>query len=326
MTPTGGTSTLDVDLTNTGTSVETITGTTAPSSPFSAGSLPVKGASLAPGASVSVAVTFSPTGPGTWFDSLSVTSDAPGRVTIPLSGTSVAGSGHLRLAPLHLHFGLVAVGRTATRTFRLSDTGNLGLTITKAAPPAGAFSPVSPVSEGQQLTPGEVIAQQVSFTPTALGQVSGTYLLTADTGQGERAVTLTGTGVPAPPPVGSIAGLGSACVDVAGAHRADGTPIQLWTCNRHPAQTWTVASDATLEALGKCMDVAGVHRANRSPVVLSRCDGAAAEHWVPLAGGLLRNPASGRCLTDPRSRTADGTPLFVTACRPVANERWRLPH
>ncbi|MGH3994788.1 MAG: ricin-type beta-trefoil lectin domain protein, partial [Pseudonocardiaceae bacterium] len=61
---------------------------------------------------------------------------------------------------------------------------------------------------------------------------------------------------PAAPVSGRITGLAGKCVDVRGSGTADGTAVQLYTCNGTAAQTWTVASDGTLRALGKCMDVA----------------------------------------------------------------------
>ena len=40
---------------------------------------------------------------------------------------------------------------------------------------------------------------------------------------------------------GAITGYGGKCVDVAAASSANGTKIQLYTCNGTNAQTWTVA-------------------------------------------------------------------------------------
>ncbi len=53
---------------------------------------------------------------------------------------------------------------------------------------------------------------------------------------------------------GQITGIAGKCVDVAGANSANGTAVQLWTCNGTNAQQWTVGTDGTLRALGKCMD------------------------------------------------------------------------
>src|SRR5882757_3662460 len=66
---------------------------------------------------------------------------------------------------------------------------------------------------------------------------------------------------------GSITGFGGKCVDVAGANPANGTQVQLWTCNGSSAQTWTVGTGA-VQALGKCLDVAAAGTANGTKVQL----------------------------------------------------------
>jgi F5/8 type C domain/Abnormal spindle-like microcephaly-assoc'd, ASPM-SPD-2-Hydin len=192
--PTGANKTLSVSITNTGTSTVTITGTTAPAAPFGATGLPANGSTLAAGASVSVSVKFTPTAAGNPTGTLVVTSNA-GSVTVPLMGTAVAGAAHLTITPNPVAFGSVVVGQTAMQTFDISNTGNITLTITKAAPPVGTFNTTTPVSEGQQLSPGDIIHQSVTFTPTAAGAASAVYSITGDDGQGAIAVQLTGTGV-----------------------------------------------------------------------------------------------------------------------------------
>ncbi|MEU9294207.1 ThuA domain-containing protein, partial [Streptomyces sp. NPDC048266] len=59
------------------------------------------------------------------------------------------------------------------------------------------------------------------------------------------------------PRIGEVKGVGGKCLDVDNAQTADGTKIQLWTCNGSAAQKWTVSGDGTLKALGKCLDVSG---------------------------------------------------------------------
>jgi hypothetical protein len=192
--PTGAHNTVGVSIVNTGTSAVTITGSTGPSAPFTATGFPANGSTLAAGASVSVSVTYTPTVAGTQTSSLSVTSNA-GSVTVPISGDAVTGASHLTITPNPVAFGSVSVGQTATQTFDISNTGNITLTLTKAAPPVGAFNTTTPVSEGQQLSPGDVIHQTVTFTPTTTGAQSAIYSITGDDGQGAIAVQLTGTGV-----------------------------------------------------------------------------------------------------------------------------------
>ncbi|MEV8515240.1 ricin-type beta-trefoil lectin domain protein [Dactylosporangium sp. NPDC051484] len=122
---------------------------------------------------------------------------------------------------------------------------------------------------------------------------------------------------------GQITGYGSKCVDVAGASSANGTKIQLYTCNGTTAQQWTVGSDGTVRALGKCLDVAGANSADGTKVQLYDCNGSAAQQWTAGANGSLQS--LGKCLDAAGPSSADGTQLQIWACSGGANQRWTLP-
>ncbi len=218
--PVGGRATLNARIANTGNVAETITGATAAGGDFASTGLPAAGTVLAPGASVSVPVTFAPQHTGDASSSFTVASDQ-GSVTVPLSGTGVSGASHLTIAPTSLAFGQVAIGSSRSKSFTLRNTGNLTLTISKAAPPAAPFITADPVSEGQQLAPGDSITQVVAFTPTSLGSFSGGYIITSDDGQGAQTVTVTGTATRPPLPVPGPAAGGWTFNGVAAQSRGD---------------------------------------------------------------------------------------------------------
>ncbi len=123
---------------------------------------------------------------------------------------------------------------------------------------------------------------------------------------------------------GAITGYGGKCVDVAGANPADGTQVQLYTCNGTNAQQWTVNSNGTLNALGKCLDVSGGGTADGTKVQLWTCNGTGAQQWT-ASGGQLVNPQSGKCLDATGVSSADGTPLQIWSCTGGANQKWTLP-
>ncbi len=246
--PTSGTVTQSVSVTNTGTSTTTITGATAPKAPFTAGSLPPSGTTLAAGASVSIPVTFSPTAPGNFSGSVTVKSSS-GNVTVAITGSAITGAPHLQLSPNTLDFGSVAIGTTVSKTFTISNTGNTVLTLNKAAPPAAPFAVPSPVSEGQQLSPDEVITQTVNFTPTATGSVSGTYLITGNDDQGAQSVTVTGTGTPA-------AAGGKIPSPATGGWTLNGTAVQNGDVTTLTPATATVRGDAVYPV---AVPTAGLH-------------------------------------------------------------------
>jgi beta-glucosidase len=124
---------------------------------------------------------------------------------------------------------------------------------------------------------------------------------------------------------GQVTGYGGLCLDVRSAGTADGTPVQVYTCNGTNAQQWTVESNGTLQALGKCLDVTSAGTANGTPVELYTCNGTGAQVWSPQANGSLVNPASGACLDDTGMSTTPGTQAQIWACTGGANQAWTLP-
>ncbi|MEU6142957.1 choice-of-anchor D domain-containing protein [Streptomyces sp. NPDC047081] len=190
---TGTSKTFGVSFTNTGTEAETVSASVPPDGPFSAEGLPADGTVVQPQQSVTVQVAYTPTAAGDDSGTLSVTGQN-GTASVALTGTAVVGVARLAVTPSSTDFGQVKVGQSVTRTFDISNTGNIPLTITKAAPPAAPFRVTDPISEGQVLGPDDVVHQSVTFSPTSVGAVTGTYQLTSDDGRGPQNETLTATG------------------------------------------------------------------------------------------------------------------------------------
>lgn len=128
---------------------------------------------------------------------------------------------------------------------------------------------------------------------------------------------------PAPARTGTITGLAGKCVHVS--QSANSTPVQLYDCDNSAAQTWTLASDGSVRALGKCLDVTRSGRADNTKVQLYDCNGTGAQQWWPKAGGALVNPPSGKCLDVPNSNTTNGVQLQIYTCNTTGAQTWRLP-
>ncbi|WNM37244.1 lectin [Micromonospora halotolerans] len=124
---------------------------------------------------------------------------------------------------------------------------------------------------------------------------------------------------------GPVRGLAGKCLDVRGGATADGTQIQLYTCNGSTAQTWTVTPNSTVRALGKCLDVSGGGSADGTKIQLWTCNGTGAQNWSAQADGTLRNPQSGKCLDVSGNNSADSTPVHLWTCTGAANQKWTLP-
>ncbi|MGW5773483.1 carbohydrate-binding protein [Streptomyces longwoodensis] len=127
------------------------------------------------------------------------------------------------------------------------------------------------------------------------------------------------------PRSGAVKGVNGKCLDVDGAQTADGTKVQLWTCNGTAAQKWTLGDDGTLKALNKCLDVSGGGTADGTRIQLWTCNGTGAQKWTPQSDTTVRNPQSGKCLDASGSTWNDGTPVHLWTCTAATNQKWILP-
>lgn len=180
---------------------------------------------------------------------------------------------------------------------------------------------------GQPVAPGSSTATAYTHYDLlrTLEDLAGT---TAHAGQAATASDITGIWADAAAEAGPItSGLGTGkCVDVAGGGTANGTKVQLLTCDNTAAQRWTVGTDGTVRVFGKCLTAAGSGTAQGTKAQLYDCDQSGGQQWVALSGtGALMNKNAGRCLDSPSSSTADGTQLQLWDCNGTDAQRWILP-
>ncbi|HXR73575.1 ricin-type beta-trefoil lectin domain protein [Actinocrinis sp.] len=154
-----------------------------------------------------------------------------------------------------------------------------------------------------------------SFSYSLPNATSATFTWSGTPGSG------TGGGGNGPGPVTGYQGL---CLDVRGANSADGTPVQVYTCNGTGAQSWTLTSGNQLQSLGKCLDVSSGGTANGTLVQLYGCNGTGAQVWQHQSNGEYLNPQSGKCLDD-TGWGGSGTQAQIWACAGGANQQWSLP-
>ncbi|MFF5229091.1 choice-of-anchor D domain-containing protein [Dactylosporangium sp. NPDC000521] len=312
--PTGANKTLGVSVTNTGTSAVTITGFTPPAAPFTATGVPATGTTLAAGASVSVSVRYAPVASGAANSTFIVTSSA-GSVTVPVTGTAVTGAPQLTITPNPVQFGQVPVGQTATAVFDIANTGNITLTLTKAAPPVGAFNTTTPVSEGQQLSPGDIIHQTVTFTPTSAGPQSAVYSITGDDGQGAVLVQLTGTGVTTGTTnlaLGKPVSSSSAQGGYPATNAVDGDVNSYWESANNAFPQWIQVDLGTTATVGKVvlrLPPAAAWAARRQTVAV--LDGATGAVLRPAADVVL-DPATGNTADIPVTASVRYLRLQIT--------------
>ncbi|MFF4018365.1 RICIN domain-containing protein [Streptomyces sp. NPDC001843] len=112
------------------------------------------------------------------------------------------------------------------------------------------------------------------------------------------------------------------CLEVQGGGTADGTPVQVYTCNGSTAQQWTVEGDDLGLHLRnvksrKCLDVSGGRNADGTKIQIVTCVSSPTRTWEYdlRATTSLKNPATGKCLdlsaydngTDAKLKTCNAT-------------------
>ncbi|MEV5320925.1 lectin [Streptomyces sp. NPDC052687] len=212
----------------------------------------------------------------------------------------------------------------ATRfTARVSSAGVGGTIEVRAGSPAGTLLGTATVP----VTGGWETFQDVSADLANQPGGSTTLHLVFKGGSGslfdvdEFSFTTSGGGTRS----GEVKGVNGKCLDVDGGQTADGTKVQVWTCNGSAAQRWTVGGDGSLKALGKCLDVSGGGSADGTRIQLWTCNGTGAQKWAAQSDGTVRNPQSGKCLDASGGTWNDGTAVHLWTCHTGPNQKWTLP-
>lgn len=189
----GTPATQTVTLSNASTgsvTVSAINKTGAAAFSFSGPALPF---TLAPGATTSLTVSFTPTAIGAVTGSLSIVSSDPSSPTVVnMSGTGIQSGAVLSVNSLS--FGNQRVGTTsATRAVTISNTGNATLNISSltVSPQYSVTGLTAPAT----LSAGGSLTFTVRFAPTAMGAAPGTVTIVSDAPTSPSVVSLTGTGI-----------------------------------------------------------------------------------------------------------------------------------
>ncbi|MGW3710221.1 PQQ-dependent sugar dehydrogenase [Streptomyces albogriseolus] len=208
-------------------------------------------------------------------------------------------------------------------TARVSSAGSGGTIEIRAGSPAGTLLGTATVP----VTGGWDIFQDVTAPLSGQPAASTTLHLVFKGGAGplfdvdEFSFDTTA----GPTRTGEIQGVNGRCLDVDNAGTADGTRVQIYTCNSSAAQRWTVSGDGTLRALGKCLDVSGGGSLDGTRIQLWTCNGTGAQVWAAQSDGTVRNPQSGKCLDASGGTWEDRTPVHLWTCHTGPNQKWTLP-
>jgi hypothetical protein len=175
-------------LTNTGLGILTV-GSIAASGLFAQTNN--CGATVNPGTSCTISVTFTPIANGTSTGSISVTGNAPGSPqTLPLTGTGVSPA--VTFSPASLTFPNQTVFTTSpVQNVKVTNTG-LGILTVGSIAAAGQFAQTNTCSS--TLNPGAACTISVTFKPWSKGTLTGSVSVSDNASGSPQTLALTGTG------------------------------------------------------------------------------------------------------------------------------------
>lgn len=200
----GSTSSLSVQVRNTGSAPLSVTGisrcagtstayTWSPAAPFT----------VAAGQAATLEVTYAPVLAGMDTGCLAIASDDPANpsVNLGLSGSGVTeATPSIALVPSSLDFGTVTVGSSASRTTQIQNAGTAVLNVSAIALCGGTssaygWSPAAPLT----VPAGGSLTLTVTYAPTAAQTDAGCLAVSSDDPANPTAnLALTGTGVAEP--------------------------------------------------------------------------------------------------------------------------------
>jgi hypothetical protein len=134
-------------------------------------------------------------------------------------------------------------------------------------------------------------------------------------------------------PSGSVQlsdGVNGACLDNYHSNATDYNKVDIWSCNKTKAQSWTLDSTTSSKTGGPitnvnglCLDVYHSKTASGTTVDLFKCNKTAAQNWY-VNGTAIINPHSNLCLTDTASSTVNGTQATIATCASSKAQAWTV--
>jgi hypothetical protein len=184
-----------VDISNFGTTTQTVTAVTPPSAPFIASNLPVVGTKITPGASVSVQVTYVPTRTGPATGSFTIVGSSGQKVVVTLSAVATAADSQLTPNEPVVNFGNVSLGKRVVAYVQITNSGNTESVVQRTSAVAAPFgAPLKPPAR-MSFNPDDDMILPVTFTPTKKGMFTTQYRVRWRDVNGEHTLTVILTGV-----------------------------------------------------------------------------------------------------------------------------------
>jgi len=206
-----------------------------------------------------------------------VRNDTTATLTTLASGTTTAlGTGSWHTLSLRMQGSSITakIGSTtlATVTDTAYATGQVGF---------GLVGYHTDQFDNLSVTPGTVSSGQIA------SGIAGKCLAAKDTsGTNGTPVVIAACAAGNPAQTWTVAGnavqLGGKCLDVTGKGTADGTLVELWTCNGGTNQQWTAGANSSLVGTGsgKCLDDPKKSTVDGTQQQIWTCNGGTNQVWT----------------------------------------------
>ncbi|MEO7003624.1 MAG: N,N-dimethylformamidase beta subunit family domain-containing protein [Ktedonobacterales bacterium] len=160
------------------------------------------GATMAPGVTCSVSVTFTPSASGSRSAAISFADNAPASPqSVALTGSGVVPAPAISFAPTSLGFGSQGIGSTsAAQTVTVSNTGSASLHITSVTltgANSADFMLLANTCAGATVAVNATCNVSVAFAPNATGSRTASLSFADDAPASPQSVALSGTGTQA---------------------------------------------------------------------------------------------------------------------------------
>ncbi|MFN8512849.1 MAG: choice-of-anchor D domain-containing protein [Chloroflexia bacterium] len=232
-----------VTLTNTSNGPLSITSVVSSSAEFQVVGNTCGSQTIAPNATCTVSVVFSPTSAGAKTATLTIAdSTNTGNHIVSLTGTGITGG--LRFDPVAINFGQQQVLTTATQSIVVTNISSGPVTISAVTLGLGtnsAFTLTGNTCVGATLPAGGSCVVGVNFTPTTTGLLNGSVVFTDTAAGSPHTVTLSGQGTASPTPVVEIT---PASLDFGNQQVGTTSPAKTVTLKNNGTAALTISSVA----------------------------------------------------------------------------------
>jgi hypothetical protein len=113
------------------------------------------------------------------------------------------------------------------------------------------------------------------------------------------------------------------CVNIVGNGTANGSKLQLWSCNGGANELWEITGGfggLYNPASGKCIDDPYNSESNGTQLDIWACNSEPWQAWL-LPGSPFESAVSGKCINDAGNSTANGAAIVSYTCNGGGNEK-----